>query len=280
MSIFTEQFWVDQWNDLNATKSSQSGWANPAVWNSMAESYGSKDEKRMASLRNDVKKLQDQGIIFPGAKVLDIGCGPGSHGISFAEAGCIVTAIDISDKMIERFESEIPADLKANVSCRVCNWHDMDPDAEGFTGAFDLVFANMTPAIGGAEDLMRLMKCSKSWCHWAGWAGERRDYLMEDIRSAIDIGHKGAFEGNALYVFNLLFSMGYLPQVQFTERGFTNEVTLEKMVEQASAILASESGKPVEEIAGQVKSYLETVAVDGMLIRKNKGCSGSMQWKI
>ncbi|ERP30829.1 class I SAM-dependent methyltransferase [Chitinivibrio alkaliphilus] len=280
MTIFTESFWIDQWNQLNATRSSQRGWANAAVWNSMAESYGSRDESWRRARKNEVQKLVDQGIIFPGAKVLDIGCGPGSHGIFFAEAGCEVVAVDISEKMIERFESEIPAHLTSQVECRVCNWHEMDPDQEKFTRAFDLVFANMTPAIGSADDLMRLIHCSRGWCHWAGWAGVRRDFLMEDIRRELSIGNQGAFEGNALYVFNLLVSKGYFPDLSFTERNFTRDVSVEKMTEQAAAILSTESHIPAEELRPRIATYLRSIACDGVIQRKSMGRSGAMRWAI
>ncbi len=280
MEIFNEKFWIDQWNNLNEGRSSQSGWSNAAVWNSMAENYGGKDKSWLEQRRTDVKQLLNRSIIFPGAKVLDIGCGPGSHGIPFAEAGCKVTAVDISEKMIERFKSEIPQELKDSIDCHICNWHDINPEAEGFLGEFDLVFANMTPAINSAEDLKRLMQCSKRWCHWAGWSGERRDYLMEDIRSALDIGHKGAFEGNGLFVFNLLCSMGYTPQCDFTSREWERQESAEKLTDQATAILTSESGTDQEEIREKIREYIVTCEKSGFVQRKSKGTSISMQWKI
>lgn len=280
MSIFNKEFWIDQWNTLNKTRSSQSGWANAAVWDSMAENYGSKDETWLDERRKQVQRLIEKGIIFPGAKVLDIGCGPGSHAIPFAEAGCEVVAVDISQKMIERLEREIPAELKDKVKTRVCNWHEMDPDKEGFAEAFDLAFANMTPAIGSFPDLERLMSCSRGWCHFAGWSGERRDSLMEQLRSELNIGHQGAFEGNGLYVYNLLCSMGYTPGSSFTSRGWEKAVPVEKMVEQAAAILSTESGNPVSSVSEDIEKILRNQEEDGKVMRNSTGTSISIQWNI
>ncbi len=280
MKTFSSDFWIEQWDTLNKTRSSQSGWSNAEIWNLMAEQYGSKDEKALEVRRELVRGFVQRGILFSGAKVLDIGCGPGSHAIPFAEAGCEVVAIDISEKMIERLNNEIPEEFQKQVQTRICNWHEMDSDAEKFTKEFDLVFANMTPAIGNPSHLDKLIDCSRGWCHFAGWSGERRDSLMEDIRKELAIGHCGAFEGNGLYVFNLLASKGYHPESKFTPRGWTNNISIEMMAKQSAAILASESGEDPQSLCDSITDYLETRSDDGQIIRKSTGTSVAMQWKV
>ncbi len=277
----TEQFWIEQWDELNRTRSSQNGWATAAVWDAKAESYGGCGEKWLAERRKMVASLLHRGIITPQSRILDIGCGPGSFGVPFAEVGCEVVAVDISPKMIERFEREIPVEYRDQITCRVCNWHDMNPDAEGFTGAFDLVFANMTPAISTHEDLARLMACSRKWCHFAGWSGVRRDFLMEELRSHLSIGYEGAFEGNGLYVFNWLAAQGFHPETAFrTRNGGSGVVSVETMVTEATAILGSQSDMTTGELRTAVATFLGEKAVDGMVSRQMEGTSLAMQWSV
>ncbi|MCR5087986.1 MAG: class I SAM-dependent methyltransferase [Oscillospiraceae bacterium] len=45
---------------------------------------------------------REQGMIWPGSKVLDIGCGVGRYGAYLAELGCELTLTDISGEMLRR----------------------------------------------------------------------------------------------------------------------------------------------------------------------------------
>lgn len=45
--------------------------------------------------------LLDEGMLHPGDRVLDMGCGVGKYGRVFASMGCDVTLADISPKMLE-----------------------------------------------------------------------------------------------------------------------------------------------------------------------------------
>ena len=46
----------------------------------------------------------EEGMIFPGCRVIDIGCGVGKYGVYLAQLGCDVTLTDISEEML-RFVS-------------------------------------------------------------------------------------------------------------------------------------------------------------------------------
>ena len=49
----------------------------------------------------ETRLTMEMFIPFSGMNVLDIGCGTGNYSIKLAELGCKVTAIDVSDKMLE-----------------------------------------------------------------------------------------------------------------------------------------------------------------------------------
>ena len=60
-------------------------------------------------LRYSFTKGSDQEVAFlvellklpPGARVLDVGCGPGRHAIPLAEAGYAVTGVDVSQRFLD-----------------------------------------------------------------------------------------------------------------------------------------------------------------------------------
>lgn len=88
-----------------------------------------------------------------GRKVLDLGCGTGRHGFSMASGGARVTAIDFSDRMLERAKQKRGA---ANISFQVCDLTKPLPFA---ASTFDLVLcALVLDHIADLESLFREMR--------------------------------------------------------------------------------------------------------------------------
>lgn len=74
-----------------------------AYFRSVAEHLGE------AYLRYSFTKGTAQEVEFllnllqlePGARILDVGCGPGRHAVEFAKAGLAVTGVDVSDRFLQ-----------------------------------------------------------------------------------------------------------------------------------------------------------------------------------
>ena len=49
----------------------------------------------------EVRFLLEVMSLPPGARVLDVGCGPGRHVVPFAEAGLSVTGVDVSRRFLD-----------------------------------------------------------------------------------------------------------------------------------------------------------------------------------
>jgi SAM-dependent methyltransferase len=88
-----------------------------AQWNERAGFF---DELSARNAAGDDRKRELDFItsvmrLHRGSRLLDAGCGPGHFAIAFAERGCIVDGIDLSDEMIERARANAEA---AGVSIR------------------------------------------------------------------------------------------------------------------------------------------------------------------
>ncbi len=282
MIMEDKEFWIEQWEKLNSTRVTQKAYSKAGLWDKMSSTYG-KDDDSLWKLQRDkiVSEYLQRGIIFPGAKVLDIGCGPGSFAIPFAEAGCFVTCIDISEGMLKRFEEDLPENLEGKVDLKQLNWHSFDAVKENMVNEYDLVFANMTPAIGSAQDLDNLCLCSKGWCHYAGWYGERTNDLMDQVREKLSLAKAEKFKGNAIVVLNLLLAQGYLPKLQFAKRQWSRFVPIEKRVDTMYEILSAEFEMSKEELKGKLRYVLSSLANEnGEVVENSSGTIARIGWSV
>jgi len=109
-------------------------------WSSRADKYG---DATARVTRQTIPKLLDHAHLFPGAKVLDAGCGPGYVAAIAKLLGAEVEGIDFSAKMVEQAKAQFPGiafsvadveDLPMQdgtfdaVLCNIVLFHVTDPD--------------------------------------------------------------------------------------------------------------------------------------------------------
>lgn len=129
------------------------------------------DRLGAAYLRYSFTKGSDQEARFlldllgfdRGARVLDVGCGPGRHLVRLAEAGLSMTGIDVSRRFLDLARDEANArGLGSNVALFECDAREMPFDDE-----FDAVISICQGGFGlmGAADplvLRRMTEATKS----------------------------------------------------------------------------------------------------------------------
>lgn len=73
------------------------------VFDKEAQAYDNWYETKTGQLIDEVETALAMELLKPqkGMKVLDIGCGTGNYSIKLTELGCNVTAVDVSQKMID-----------------------------------------------------------------------------------------------------------------------------------------------------------------------------------
>ncbi|MCX7725506.1 MAG: class I SAM-dependent methyltransferase [Chitinispirillaceae bacterium] len=274
--IFSPEFWENEWNLLNSKKNVFFGYTSPTTWNTMAEKYGCNQEgkKRSEEIEKTIYILESNGVRLKNSKVLDIGCGPGYFARAFCEKGADVICIDISEKMLERLQKEIPKQLMKKIQIFHADWKLLDVKKEGFAERFDLVFANMTPAITTPESFKKIMKVSKKWCWFKGWAGLRRNLLMERVSKVIYNKEPSPFYGNFTYAWNLICSMGYFPYTIFNLVNWTEKKSIGEWVNFYSIFFKK------SEYNKKIRDALSKIAIDGYVENSVSGYVGAMLWAI
>ena len=186
--------------------------ANEKVfWNSRARNYPLPFEPATAGkTRRILRLLAGMGVLPAGKAVLDIGCGTGVYGLLLAPEAKAVLGVDSSAAMLKIFRSERRRNGIRNASCLLSSWAGLP--ASRVKGKFDIALASMTMAVKTKTDLLKMEAAARN-CVYVGWAGVRRNALLEKVYSAhgLEYGPPAGAER----VLALLADLGRRPAVKY-----------------------------------------------------------------
>lgn len=153
-------------------------------WDSVAAHYATMvldnpDENEYPDLL--MTYLEKQGVLKAGSGVLDLGCGAGKYAVRFARLGMHVTAMDISGKMLA-YTKQYMDMFTPDYELVQADFADIVPSEQGWHKKFDFVFANMTPAVNGTEDVRKMCEISSGSCFIAKFAGYRNLFIAGILR--------------------------------------------------------------------------------------------------
>ena len=177
------------------------------------------DEMSVAYLFRDFKdmpKLEQKALQLAKGKVLDVGCGAGSHALYLQEKGFDVTAIDISKNAIKACE------LRGLKNCKVSDVLDLDVDTSttlSMTNQYDnkydtiLLLMNGTGIFGKMNQISKFLQKLKSLLNDGG------QILIDssDLIYMYDQDEDGAYEVPANgYYGELTFTIQYKGETEDT----------------------------------------------------------------
>lgn len=274
--------WVDCWKASNPKKMAVSDESMAERWNKRSEEFarhmdGERGRKRTADVRG---LLEEAGFSPVGAKILDIGCGPGSLSLPLARAGADVTSLDISTGMLDRLrEAARKEDL--NIDAIECSWWTADIDELGFRNRFDLVIASMTPGVRDVETFDRMMACSKRFCYYSNFVGRGQDTAHREILRTI-LGEEPHGHGHGpamLYPFMYLYTLGYRPIVKFNRMSKSPEQNPAEAAEAAIDFLGNEWVLS-DDAREKIREYYRRASPDGTYRSDAEAYTGMMVWSV
>jgi 16S rRNA G527 N7-methylase RsmG len=280
------QFWVEAWEMARKSFSIEARFIRSETemieyWNQSASRY---QQAHSTSTENPrVEKLlailKRENFLAADFNVLDIGCGPGNYSLPLAKTCRHVTALDSSVEMCRRLEQNCQALGTDNIKVLHRLWEEMDIAREGMAGKYDLVLASMTTAVSDSKTLDKMNQASRANCCLAFWANKGTNHVQEELwallfnEKAPDCGMTSVF-----YPFNLLFSLGYFPKIEFIDTQWAHREPPEEAIESLYNVfwLYTDITPRVKNV---IEKYVNEKAQDGFLTRSTHARIGIITWK-
>ena len=191
-------------------------------WNARARGYPLPFERStLAKTRRILGLLKKMGADFRCRDILDIGCGTGAYALPLAAKAGRVTGVDSSPAMLRVFRAERNARGLANADCFLSAWGKLP--AAAVRNRFDIALASMTMAIKNKADLLKMEASARERCVYIGWAGIRRNSLLEKIYAGHGLKYRAP--RGAAPVLKALKELGRRPRVVLIKDSWTKSAT-------------------------------------------------------
>lgn len=223
---------------------------------------------------------KDKGMIFPGARVVDIGCGVGRYGTYFAELGCDVTLTDISGEMLRHAEQNM-AKYPTPWTVYRCDFNEVTGKEPVFSGGFDLAISTMSPAVHDAETVKKMSDMTRGWCFLArfeDWNQPFRDQLMQQL----GIEPQRPFDdlkADCDAMIRAVFEASYTPEVQVVDYNWADSRTPEQMADYMKHYYFAEDANRDELYLASLRISRELAGADGMVIDNVNTKAAWIWWK-
>ncbi len=181
-------------------------------WDQMAKRYQNfaDDKDFVAELKWIKEGLLRHGMLGSELEIIDVACGPGTHCFTFAVICRQVTAVDVSEKMIEQVILRKNESGVDNLTVVCQNFYDFKtPDL------YDTVFVSMSPILNDLDSIDRLLAMSRRYLALTYWAGVRDNPLFKRCYRLI---YNSEYHFDALdltVVFNYLNALGFSPEISY-----------------------------------------------------------------
>lgn len=236
--------------------------------------------KAMERVRETADYLRSHGLLGPGTKVIDIGCGPGRFVSEFAGTASSVLGIDISPKTVEYARLFTQEQGRENTRFLISDFRSLDLEAAGLKNAFDLAFCSLSPAVSGLKGLNKFMDLSRSWCCMNAIVSGRHQLHERIAGEVFQRDSLNSWDGQHFYTsFNILFLTGYLPSTSFYRQVKENYRPADRGFAEISACAILPQNERTEENIEKIYAWMmDHKDSDGCLYEYSEFSYGRLLW--
>jgi len=147
-----------------------------AFWNKRSSSFPGHTDGEDTYQAKMLAIAQEHGVDFKGHTVLDLGCGTGSYTIRMARAASKVTALDISEGMLNAVKESAGANSLTNIELVCADWAEYVPQ-----GKFDIILCSLTPAVSDRQAVEKIRMHAAKWVIHISFAGPMKAHLLDGL---------------------------------------------------------------------------------------------------
>ena len=174
----------------------------------------------------------EEGMLFPGARVIDIGCGVGKYGTYLAGLGCDVTLTDISSEMLRHAEANMTK-FTTPWALYCCDFNEVTGREPVFAGGFDLSISTMSPAVHDVDTVKTMSAMTRGWCFLArfyDWEQPYRDGLIREL----GLEPRQVFsdlKSDCSDMLRAVCEAGFVPRIKYVDYNWDDPRTPEQMAD-------------------------------------------------
>lgn len=248
-------------------------------WSYLAKSYDfalGSDTKRA---KDTVALLRQKGAITPDTVTMDIGCGTGVFSIELAGVCAHVYALDYSAGMLEKLSEKLDAQGITNVTLINADWKTFD--VRSLEREISLSVSCLNTGMRDYDSLIKINEITKGYCCYITSSGvtkaSRRNELQELVFGRTLTSAGG---GDIIYPFNIIYALGYRPELSYIpckwRREKSPEAALEEMVRDFGRYMTV--GEDLEKkLDGYIRGRLNQ---DGLYEEAMDATLGIMIWRV
>ena len=249
-----------------------------SLWNGMAAKFS-----RKAGLRFEddafLQLMDRRGLLRKEASVLDVGCGTGAYLLAAAPRIGRGVGCDIAEDMLAVGRAQARERGIGNAEFLCLDWRTADIDALGWRGAFDVVFAHMTPAVCDYDTLDKLVLCAKGYCLMKKPA-RRTDRVLDTGMDALGLPRRDLGSDETMQrIFCYLWNKGFEPAFHYAHRRSASRVRVEEAVAEVLrwARLQRETTPEDEET---LRAHFSAMAKDGLVSGEMNTTTVTIDWAV
>ncbi|MEJ2039396.1 MAG: class I SAM-dependent methyltransferase, partial [Desulfosarcinaceae bacterium] len=190
-----------------------------------------------------------------------------------------VVALEPAAAMTDILEKKIDAAGVNNITVDRRTWQAVDLVADGWQGAFDLVFASMTPGIDGPASLRKMIAAARGYCYLSAFSGQGWQQWYAELWRTVFNESLTGHPNDIIHPFNLLYAMGYRPELRFSFWERETSLSREEAMEDFSTHLEGFT-QMTPEIEARIARFVDERCDNGSLVQQRKGCQGMMAWDV
>ncbi len=247
------------------------------VWDKMAATYDLAMGSDTRRIETAIERLERLGAFGPDTVALDIGSGTGAYTLALAEKCKVVYALD-SSRGMQKVMAEKAEKLGIRNIIPICaDWKSIQESE--LPCRFDIVLSSLNTGINDADSLLKMNQASKGFCCYVTAHGTARSSSRGDFQRIVFGRELMTAGGNdIIHPFNIIYGLGYRPELTYAPCEWTKEEEPEEAVE----AVCREFGRygPIDEsLKSKLREYiLSRLNEKGMFSQSQKSVVGIMIW--